>query len=135
MDAIHLSGMSFYAHHGVAPEERSLGQRFVVDVRLELDLRGAARSDDLGSSVDYALVWEAVRSAVEGPPLKLIESVGERVAETLLRRFRPVDRVWVRIGKPGAPIAGAPTGSVAIELSRHRADLGAAPDASTSDGP
>ena len=124
MDAIHLSAMSFYAHHGVAAEERSLGQRFLVDVRLELDLRAAAQTDDLDATVDYALVWETVRSAVEGAPLKLIESVGERVARAVLRRFDRVDGVWVRVSKPAAPIAGATTGGVAVELTRRRAELG-----------
>ena len=124
VDAICLSGLSFYAYHGVAVEERSLGQRFVVDVRLELDLGPAGRSDNLELTVDYAELWQAVSAAVQGPPLKLLESVGERVAATILDRFERVGRVWVRLSKPGAPIAGASTGAVAVELTRERRDIG-----------
>ena len=32
MDRVSLSGIDVYAHHGVHPAERELGQRFVIDV-------------------------------------------------------------------------------------------------------
>ena len=123
MDAIQLTGMTFYGYHGVRPEERTLGQRFTVDVRLELDLEPAGRGDDLERTVNYAHVWRAVHEVVEGSPCNLIESLGERVASTILTRFRPVDSVWVRVEKPAAPIAGASTGTVAVELTRSRSAL------------
>ena len=124
-DAIVLRGLTFYAHHGALPEERSLGQRFVVDARLELDLAPAGRSDALARTVDYADVWQAIRDAVEGPPLNLVEALAERVAEAILGRFELVDAVWVRIFKPAAPIVGAVVGDVSIEVWRERVAVGA----------
>ena len=44
-DRIILKGMQFYGFHGVNPEERTLGQTYVVDLEVELDLRPAGRSD------------------------------------------------------------------------------------------
>ena len=122
MDAIHLAEMTFYGYHGARTEERTLGQPFNVDVRLELDLRPGGESDDLAQTVNYAHVWRAVQAVVEGQPLNLIESVGERVATSLLDQFGPVRAVWVRVEKPCAPIAGAHIRSVAIELTRRRPD-------------
>jgi dihydroneopterin aldolase len=124
-DAIVLRGLTFYAHHGALAEERSLGQRFVVDARLELDLAPAGRSDDLARTVNYADVWLAIREAVEGPPLNLVEAVAERVASAVLGRFDPVDAVWVRIFKPAAPIVGAVVGDVSVEIWRNRATCAA----------
>jgi dihydroneopterin aldolase len=122
MDAIHLQGMTFYGHHGVRAEERTLGQRFTLDVRLELDLGPAGRSDNVDETVNYAHVWRAVRDVVEGPPVDLIERLGERVAAALLEQFLPVRRVRVRVEKPWAPIAGAHLTTVAVELTRGRPD-------------
>ena len=122
-DAIVLSGLTFYAYHGARAEERALGQRFVVDARLELDLRAAGRSDDLAQTVNYADVWVAIRDAVEGQPLNLIEAVAERVAVTVLDRFARVDAISVRIFKPSAPVVGAAVGDVAVEIRRRR-DVG-----------
>ena len=119
-DAIVLRGLTFYAHHGALAEERSLGQRFVVDARLELDLAPAGRSDNLARTVNYADVWLAIREAVEGPPLNLVEALAERVAGVILGQFESVDAVWVRIFKPAAPIVGAVVGDVSVEIRRVR---------------
>ena len=119
-DRIILKGLQVFARHGVRPEEKRLGQRFVVDVRLELDLRAAGRSDDLSQAVNYAEVWQAIRDVVEGPPLNLVEALAERVAEAILARFELVDAVWVRIFKPAAPIVGAVVGDVSVEIWRER---------------
>jgi dihydroneopterin aldolase len=65
-------------------------------------------------------VWQAVRDAVEGEPVNLIETLAERVARTVLDRFAIVESVWVRVEKPGAPVAGAAAGLVAVEITRDR---------------
>ena len=131
MDAIRLSGMSFYGYHGVQPEERRLGQRFIVDLGLELDLRPAGHSDDVDETVNYADVWRAVRAVVEGPPVRLIERLGELLAARVLADFPPVRAVHVRVEKPWAPIAGAQLASVAVEICRDR-DGPTAPPTSAS---
>ena len=131
MDAIRLSGMSFYGYHGVQPEERRLGQRFIVDLGLELDLRPAGHSDDVDETVNYADVWRAVRAVVEGPPVRLIERLGELLAARVLADFPPVRAVHVRVEKPWVPIAGAQLASVAVEICRGR-DGPTAPPTSAS---
>ena len=46
-DEVFLESMRFYGYHGVNPEERAQGQRFVVDVLIKADLHDAGMSDDL----------------------------------------------------------------------------------------
>ncbi len=41
---IRLEGMAFYGFHGLNQEERALGQRFLVDLEVALDLGKAAQS-------------------------------------------------------------------------------------------
>ena len=60
MAFISLEGMEFYAHHGYYEEERKIGSKYSVDVRLELDLGLAAREDKLEGTVDYEKVYELV---------------------------------------------------------------------------
>ena len=40
--------MRFFGYHGVFPEENKLGQQYIVDLELLLDLSEAAATDDLG---------------------------------------------------------------------------------------
>lgn len=116
MDRIILESMEFYGYHGVLAEEQALGQRFLIDVELILDLGPAGRSDDPEQTVDYARVFEAVREIVSGRPYKLIEAVAEAIAANLLDRF-PVDRVTVRVKKPQAPVPGH-FAWMAVEINR-----------------
>ena len=119
-DRIVLEGMAFYAYHGDHPAERALGQRFVVDVRLTLDLRRAGATDDLADTVDYLAVYQTAREVVEGEQYRLLEAVAERLAAALLARY-PVEQVAVRVSKPGAPIPQAHFARLAVEITRRRA--------------
>jgi 7,8-dihydroneopterin aldolase/epimerase/oxygenase len=121
VDTIELTGLTFYGYHGAFAEEQRLGQRFVVDVRLGLDLTEAGRSDDLTRTVDYGKVVEAVRAIVEGPPFRLIEALAETIAAAILTTYDRVQEIQVRVEKPSAPVAAAPSGLVAVEIRRRRA--------------
>ena len=121
-DEILLEGMRFYAYHGVNPEERSLGQRFTVDVALAVDLRRAGQSDDLADTVSYSAVYKLVRRIVEGEPRNLIEAVAEDVAAGILAEFPPVQRVSVTVRKPEAPLKGALLDAAGVRIVRSRAD-------------
>jgi 7,8-dihydroneopterin aldolase/epimerase/oxygenase len=118
-DRIILDGMVFYGYHGVNQAERELGQRFVVDVELAIDLSQAGLSDDLALTVNYATVFRVAREIVEGEAANLIETVAERLAGTLLARF-PVEAARVRVKKPWAPIKGSDVNWVAVEVTRRR---------------
>ncbi|HEX2924408.1 MAG TPA: dihydroneopterin aldolase [Chloroflexota bacterium] len=118
-DRIILQGMVFFGYHGVNPEERTLGQRFEVDLEMEMDLAAAGLSDDLSRTVNYASAYKLAREVVEGQPYNLIEAVAERLASAMLSRF-PVEGVRVRLRKPWAPIKGSVLDSVAVEIVRKR---------------
>ncbi len=118
-DKIFLHGLSFYAYHGVRPEERTLGQRFQVDVEVTADLRPAAAADDLAATVNYARVFRLVRSVMEGEPRNLMETLAETIAERILAE-EPAQAVRVRVSKPGPPLREAPTGVAGVEVYRTR---------------
>ena len=49
-DRIVLEGMRFYGFHGVNPEERVLGQEYLVDLTVEMDLSRAGRPSREGGA-------------------------------------------------------------------------------------
>ncbi|MCL6447900.1 MAG: dihydroneopterin aldolase [Armatimonadetes bacterium] len=118
MDKIVLKGMEFYGRHGVLPRERELGQRFIVDVEIFLDLTEAGRSDDLSRTIDYAKVFRLVEEIVTGPPRQLLEAVAEDIAAAVLERF-PAAEAVVRVKKPAAPLPGR-FEYAAVEIKRAR---------------
>lgn len=118
MDRIFLNGLSFYGYHGVFEAEARLGQRFIVDLELALDLSRAAQSDRLEDTVNYADIFEEVRRIVEEERYQLIEALAGRIADRLLAGF-PMDEVKVTVTKPHPPIRGH-YDSVAVQLVRRK---------------
>ena len=74
-DIIFLNGMRFYGYHGVLPSENEIGQIFIVDVTLKVDLKDAGQSDDVADTVNYGEVFEEVKSIVEGRPSRLLSLI------------------------------------------------------------
>ncbi|SFS86189.1 dihydroneopterin aldolase [Marininema halotolerans] len=118
MDRIFFNKMAFYAYHGAFSEENRLGQRFLVDLELMMDLKPAADTDDLDRTVNYASVYEAVKGIVEDHTFALVETLAERIADRLLTDF-PLHEVMVRVTKPDPPIPGHYE-SVGVEIRRKR---------------
>lgn len=112
-----LTGLTVFAHHGVLEGERAVGQRFVVDVELDLPDCAACRTDDLADAVDYAAVADlVVRVATERPPYALLERLAEVIAGEL-RALPGVGRARVTVHKPSAPIPH-PFADVAVTVER-----------------
>jgi dihydroneopterin aldolase len=119
-DQLKLSGMEFFARHGVLPQERQLGQRFLVDCTLCLDLEAAASCDDLAAGLDYAAVYQVVEATVTAHKQhQLIESLAHAVVQCVLAEFAQVQQVEVTVHKPQAPLPGI-VADVSATLRRKR---------------
>ena len=119
-DVISLKGMIFFAYHGARAEERTLGQRFVVDMDVHADLRPAGHSDGVSDTVNYSELYAVAQDVMQGPPRNLLESLGETIAARVLAEFPRVTRVRVRIAKPSVAIAGSILAEAAVTIDRAR---------------
>ena len=119
MDKIVLNKMEFYGYHGVFKEETKLGQRFIIDLEVETDLKQAGTTDNLEYSINYGQLYFDVKEIVEGEPFKLIESVAEAIAQKMLGSYNRIHSVLVRVIKPDPPIPGHYQ-SVSVEITRKR---------------
>ena len=118
-DRIIMEGMQFYGFHGVNVEERSLGQTYVVDLAVEIDLGVPGRSDRLEDTVSYTYLYRSVQKVLEGESKNLLEATAEAVAGRILEEF-PVDAVQVRVKKPRPPIKGSFVENAVVEIYRVR---------------
>ncbi|MBR6328928.1 MAG: 2-amino-4-hydroxy-6-hydroxymethyldihydropteridine diphosphokinase [Lachnospiraceae bacterium] len=127
MDKISIKGLEVFAHHGVFEEERRLGQNFIVDLELFLDLSLAGESDDLRLSVDYGKVCRFVECFMRENTYDLIESAAERMAQALLLEYREqLKEVEITIEKPNAPVGLPHKGcSVTVHRGWHTAFISA----------
>jgi dihydroneopterin aldolase len=119
-DEVFLEGLQFYAYHGVNPEERVQGQRFLIDVTISADLRPAGVSDDLTQTVSYSDAFKLIRTIVEGEPRDLIEAVAETIAMRLLEAFPRAEAVTVTVRKPEVAIKGSILTAAGVRIRRTR---------------
>lgn len=118
MDSIIINELTVFARHGVLAEEQSLGQKFVISVRMELPLWRAAQGHALEKTINYAEVCRKITAFEQEKPALLIETAAEELARYLLHEYeRRVSRVSVSVKKPWAPI-GLPLEAAEVSVSR-----------------
>lgn len=96
---IELHGIELHAFHGVLEHERREGQRFLIDVELDLADTRAASTDRIEDALDYRNVVASVVDVAEGHSYHLLEALAAALADALVESY-PVTRVRVRVRKP-----------------------------------
>lgn len=114
MAIIRIEGMRFYAHHGCFSEERKIGTYFVVDVAMDVDTSLAQSTDNIDDTVNYADVYQVVKSEMSVPS-NLLEHVADRIGHSVLRRFPRVDSLRVKVSKCSPPLGGK-MDAVSVEI-------------------
>jgi len=118
-DAVFVTGLALHAYHGVMQHEAKVGQSFMLDIVLDIDLAEASRSDKLAHTVGYDQVVDVAAQVFCKQPYRLVEAAAGAVADALLERFVQVTAVRVTVHKPHAPIA-ATFADVGVTLTRTR---------------
>lgn len=98
--------LQFYGYHGVMPEENTLGQRYIVNTTLFLDLKKASISDNIKDTVNYAEVHREIKDVVEGESFRLIEKLADEIVKVIFEKFSTVQEVELEVIKPNAPFEG-----------------------------
>jgi dihydroneopterin aldolase len=115
---IELLGIAVFGHHGYLEEERRVGQRFLVDLWVELE-EDAAASDRIEETVDYRKLAGLVREVFAGPPRLLLEGLAGAIADGVLAGFATVRGVRVRVRKPDV-VLEPPVEHAAVIVERER---------------
>lgn len=117
LDQIKIKNLEVFANHGVYPEERKLGQKFLVSCALYLNTRKAGLTDSLEDSVDYGKISRLIKSEMERETYLLIEAAAEHLAKQILLFDEKIRQVDLEIKKPWAPV-GLPLETASVVISR-----------------
>ena len=114
---IEINGLSLYTRHGVSDAEREVGQRLVVDLRLDVGETVATVTDSIEDTIDYAEVCQLVALIAQQRSHKTLERLCGTIANRLLADYE-LEGVWVKATKPEPPIA-LTVDEVSVEVWRQ----------------
>ncbi|MDX6668126.1 MAG: 7,8-dihydroneopterin aldolase/epimerase/oxygenase [Solirubrobacteraceae bacterium] len=114
---VEITGLSLYTHHGVSDAEQEVGQRLVLDLRLDVGESDATVTDRLEDTVDYGQVCQTVALVAQQRSYRTLERLCAAIADRLLDDFA-AESVWVKAAKPEPPIP-LPVEEVAVEVWRE----------------
>ncbi len=112
---VSLTNMRFYAYHGVAEQERTVGNWFSVSVKLSYPFQQAMESDDVAATINYAEVYEVVKCEMQQPS-RLLEHVAGRIYRALMEAFPAITGGVLSVSKLNPPIPCS-TAEASVELS------------------
>lgn len=111
---IYLRNVRFHAFHGVLPQERIVGNDYLVNLVLDYDFSSAMKTDDLQGTLNYAEVYQKVREEM-AVPSKLLEHVAGRIAHRLFSDFPEIQKLQLSITKVNPPM-GADSDGAGVEV-------------------
>jgi len=106
LNIIKIRKATFYGYHGVRSEEQSVGGKFEADVDIYTDFSKAAKDDSLAETIDYHKVYSFLYHLALEQKYYLIESLAMKIADELLKTFKGIQKVAVRIRKNNPPLGG-----------------------------
>ena len=103
---IALNGMEFYARHGCYELERTVGNRFGVELTLTVEADPeAVRDDDVARLVNYLDVYASVERQM-ALPQRTIERVATNIIGALKAEFPSILKVRCSVAKFAPPLGG-----------------------------
>jgi dihydroneopterin aldolase len=114
---IEISGLSLFTHVGVTAAEREVGQRLLLDLRLDVADVDATLTDRIEDTVDYGEVCELANLVAQQRSYRTLERLCAAIADRLLDQYKAT-AVWVKAAKPEPPLP-LPVTEVSVEVWRE----------------
>ena len=94
MDIIFIDDFKLSTLIGIYPREKAMPQTVEISLQIGTSTASAGDSDNIGDTIDYAMVVERLRNELAAQHFNLLEKLAEYVASLLLEDF---GAVWVRV--------------------------------------
>ena len=114
---IEISGLSLYTHVGVSEAEREIGQRLLLDLRIDVGEVDATVTDRIEDTVDYGQVCQTANLVAQQRTYKTLERLCAAIADRVIEQY-DAHAVWVKAAKPEPPMA-LPVSEVSVEVWRE----------------
>lgn len=116
MGQIQIENMEFYSFHGHFQEEQIVGNKFIVNLTIDTDMKIPSGSDNLKDAVDYQRIYQITKLQM-GKKSHLLEHIAGRIIDAIYAEMSGILKVTVKVSKMNPPMGGK-IGSVSVVMSR-----------------
>jgi dihydroneopterin aldolase len=122
MEIIEIKDMEFYSYHGCFAEEQIVGNKFLVDLLLEITEDNRAKfTDNINDAVNYQTAYDIVKKEM-AIKSHLLENVANRILDNLFKNLSGILTAKVKVAKINPPLGGK-INNVSVILSKNATDL------------
>lgn len=100
---VHINNIRIRAYHGVLPQERIVGNDYVVNIKVGFPWIEAAETDDVSKTLNYASLAELLKREM-AEPVNLVETVAYRIVKAIQRDFPQTTSIRLKITKIAPPM-------------------------------
>jgi 7,8-dihydroneopterin aldolase/epimerase/oxygenase len=97
-DEIHIEQLEVSSVIGVSEHERKTPQRLTINISFWPRRQTRDMEDRIGETINYAVVAEQTQKFVHDEAVNLIETLADRLAAHLLKKF-PIQKITLEIRK------------------------------------
>ena len=105
MGFIDIEGMEFYAYHGHYEEEQIVGNRFLINLKIETDCSKAAESDTIKDALNYQTAYKIVKAEMKKKS-NLLENIAGRILDSLYVNMENIKSATIKVSKMNPPMGG-----------------------------
>ena len=121
MGVVEIEGMEFYAYHGCFTEEQIVGNKFLVDLKIEANCEKAEESDDINDAVNYQVAYQLIKKEMEMKS-HLLENIASRILKSLFENLQGIDVASVKVAKINPPMGGK-IEKTSVTLTKYPSDF------------
>lgn len=113
-----LHNVCFHAYIGVGEQERSVGNAYMVNLKIEYPLANSLSTDSVEDTLNYASVYQLLKEEM-AIPAKLLEYKAGMIAKKLFDTFTLIASLEIKITKLNPPM-GADCSGASVEILFER---------------
>jgi 7,8-dihydroneopterin aldolase/epimerase/oxygenase len=105
MGYIEIEGMEFYAYHGHFKEEQIVGNKFLIDLKIETDCLKPSQTDLIKDAVNYQSAYKIIKKEMQKKS-HLLEHIAGRILDALYNELENINSITVKVSKINPPMGG-----------------------------
>lgn len=105
MGLIEIEGMEFYAYHGHYKEEQIVGNKFLLDLKIETDCTIPSKTDDIKDAVNYQTAYKIIKEEMQKKS-NLLENIAGRILDAVSEKLENIKSVTIKVSKMNPPMGG-----------------------------